>query len=174
MQMFKKIMLLLLLAGSTSSMVFGMKKSGQESADGESPDVQVVCCICQDEIYPAHAIAITPCNHIFHASCLNKSLCLRRTCPLCRADLTEFMTPEHREAQRRYETACREEQISRDHEIAMREGAVAPRVPAAWHDGGPYLALKYGIECLIISLNEFFALIHGEDADHSPVDHTGE
>jgi len=168
MQMFKKIMLLLLLAGSTSSVAFGMKSSGLESAERESFDAQVICCICQDEIYPTHAIAITRCKHIFHASCLNKSLCLSRTCPLCRADLTEFMTPEQRESLRRYEAAYREEQISRDRGIAAREGAVE----VAWHDGGPYLALKYGIECLIVSLNEFFALIHGEDV--GPDDHTGE
>ena len=162
MEMFKKIILLMLVAGGASSAVFGMKKSGQEFAERESLDIQVICCICQDDIYPAHAIAIIPCNHIFHASCLNESLCHKSTCPLCNADLTELMRPEHREAQHRYEAACREEQISRDREIAMREGAVAPEVPVAWHGRG----LNYGIRCLIMSLDEFFALIHGEDVGH--------
>lgn len=172
MQMFKKIMLLLLLAGSTSLVAFGMKSSGQESAERKSHDVQVICCICQDEIYPAHAIVITPCKHIFHASCLNDSLCYKSTCPLCITDLNEFMTLEQRESLRRYEAACREEQISRDREIAAREGAAAPEVPVAWHNGGPYLILKYGIACLIVSLNEFFAIMHGENVGRD--DHTDE
>lgn len=44
------------------------------------------CVICHERIFPNEVI-FTECDHMFHASCLNTWLGVRRTCPLCNAEI---------------------------------------------------------------------------------------
>lgn len=134
MTIFKKIMLLILIAGSAGSVTFGTNQITREQLKKALDQVVAVeefkkvmqdpalerCCICQDDIYPAHAITITPCGHIFHTGCLNESLCHGTTCPLCRADLTAIITLAQQTAQRIHEAERIIERIRLDHEAAMR------------------------------------------------------
>jgi len=118
--------------GSTA---FGMEKSAPDTAEAK-PNLGC-CCICKDDIYPAHAITITSCGHIFHTSCLNESLCHGTTCPLCRADLTAIITLAQQTAQRIHEAEGIIERIRLDHEAAMRmttEGHPAPEAATPEHE----------------------------------------
>lgn len=48
-----------------------------------------ICSLCLDEMTYAKDVTLTPCNHIFHTSCLKKipKTLLQNRCPLCRAPL---------------------------------------------------------------------------------------
>jgi hypothetical protein len=48
-----------------------------------------ICSLCLDEMKYAKDVTLTPCNHIFHTSCLNNipETLLQNRCPLCRAPL---------------------------------------------------------------------------------------
>lgn len=45
------------------------------------------CLICLDEL--THAV-MTPCGHIFHASCIHGALTASSKCSICREDLPMF------------------------------------------------------------------------------------
>ena len=48
-----------------------------------------ICSLCLDEMKYAKDVTLTPCNHIFHTSCLKNipETLLQNRCPLCRAPL---------------------------------------------------------------------------------------
>jgi len=53
------------------------------------------CCVCLDSIYVGNTnITRTSCGHVFHLSCLLKSLKVKNTCPMCRWEL-EDKRPNH-------------------------------------------------------------------------------
>ena len=43
------------------------------------------CPVCQDSLRGAKSCVALPCRHVFHASCADDWLQLKRECPLCRA-----------------------------------------------------------------------------------------
>lgn len=45
------------------------------------------CVICCSEM--KSGVLRTPCNHIFHNSCVKKWICVKATCPLCNKDLEQ-------------------------------------------------------------------------------------
>ena len=45
------------------------------------------CSICLDRVHTATNYCITPCNHVFHASCLLQAALINPHCPLCRGHL---------------------------------------------------------------------------------------
>ena len=48
------------------------------------------CCVCLDSIYVGNTnITRTSCGHVFHLSCLLKSLKVKNTCPMCRWELED-------------------------------------------------------------------------------------
>lgn len=48
------------------------------------------CCVCLDSIYAGNTnITRTSCGHVFHLSCLLKSLKVKNTCPMCRWELED-------------------------------------------------------------------------------------
>eukprot|EP00927_Polykrikos_kofoidii_P027163 TRINITY_DN24002_c0_g1_i2.p1 TRINITY_DN24002_c0_g1~~TRINITY_DN24002_c0_g1_i2.p1 ORF type:complete len:352 (+),score=49.63 TRINITY_DN24002_c0_g1_i2:123-1178(+) len=47
------------------------------------------CCICLTPFSAESPIRATTCDHTFHEKCLGNWLCVNRTCPLCRFDLTQ-------------------------------------------------------------------------------------
>ena len=47
-----------------------------------------LCSICQIDLYEGHPDGITtPCNHMFHATCLSKWCQMSYTCPICRTNI---------------------------------------------------------------------------------------
>ena len=48
------------------------------------------CCVCLDSIYVGNTnITRTSCGHVFHLSCLLKSMKVKNTCPMCRWELED-------------------------------------------------------------------------------------
>jgi hypothetical protein len=48
------------------------------------------CCVCLDSIYVGNTnITRTSCGHVFHLTCLLKSLKVKNTCPMCRWELED-------------------------------------------------------------------------------------
>jgi hypothetical protein len=45
------------------------------------------CSICLERVDTATNYCVTPCNHVFHASCLLRAALTSPHCPLCRGDL---------------------------------------------------------------------------------------
>lgn len=50
------------------------------------PPSPIVCSICYDGIQPAQEKRL-PCQHVFHASCIDTWLLRKPNCPLCRAQV---------------------------------------------------------------------------------------
>lgn len=55
------------------------------------PDEQAVCVVCQTDFEQRQNIRALPCNHVFHAKCVDKWLKNNRTCPICRNDVAESL-----------------------------------------------------------------------------------
>eukprot|EP00951_Prasinocladus_malaysianus_P021404 scaffold176937_cov38-Prasinocladus_malaysianus.AAC.1 len=58
----------------------------QGTVDIESGDGTTECVICMTavEVDPPSARMVTPCNHFFHASCLERWMDVKMECPTCR------------------------------------------------------------------------------------------
>ncbi|XP_069100668.1 RING finger protein 44 isoform X1 [Pleurodeles waltl] len=56
---------------------------------------QTLCVVCFSDFETRQLLRVLPCNHEFHAKCVDKWLKANRTCPICRADASEA----HREAE---------------------------------------------------------------------------
>ncbi|XP_044306985.1 RING finger protein 44 isoform X3 [Varanus komodoensis] len=56
---------------------------------------QTLCVVCFSDFEVRQLLRVLPCNHEFHAKCIDKWLKANRTCPICRADASEV----HREAE---------------------------------------------------------------------------
>lgn len=63
-----------------------------ESSGGDvpSPLDQTSCVVCLCDFEQQELVRSLPCQHEFHAHCVDKWLKMNRTCPLCRADVTEL------------------------------------------------------------------------------------
>lgn len=51
------------------------------------------CSICMTEFEEGDTISELPCSHRFHEACVNRWLPIKRTCPLCRHDITQEADP---------------------------------------------------------------------------------
>lgn len=53
-----------------------------------SPEVheEISCVVCMSIMVNAEVVRVLPCNHEFHAACVDKWLRNNRTCPICRRD----------------------------------------------------------------------------------------
>uniref|UniRef100_A0A674J080 RING-type domain-containing protein n=1 Tax=Terrapene triunguis TaxID=2587831 RepID=A0A674J080_9SAUR len=47
------------------------------------------CVVCFSDFEARQLLRVLPCNHEFHAKCVDKWLKANRTCPICRADASE-------------------------------------------------------------------------------------
>lgn len=47
--------------------------------------VEITCSICLGELKGSHATSITPCNHLFHKTCIQEWIRTQHSCPNCRA-----------------------------------------------------------------------------------------
>ncbi|XP_010898513.1 RING finger protein 44 isoform X2 [Esox lucius] len=56
---------------------------------------QTLCVVCFSDFECRQLLRVLPCNHEFHAKCVDKWLKTNRTCPICRADASEV----HREVE---------------------------------------------------------------------------
>ncbi|XP_069507566.1 RING finger protein 44 isoform X3 [Ambystoma mexicanum] len=56
---------------------------------------QTLCVVCFSDFETRQLLRVLPCNHEFHAKCVDKWLKANRTCPICRADASEA----HRESE---------------------------------------------------------------------------
>merc|ERR1719215_2583714 len=66
--------------------------------DGGEGCYPTMCSVCLDAFDETHDITATNCTpnvHVFHTECLSGWLDRRKTCPLCRADLTRNGDVEH-------------------------------------------------------------------------------
>ena len=61
------------------------------SAAAESSEVKHTCAVCLDEDISLGSgnTTMTECGHVFHLTCLLKSLCQKNLCPMCRAPLED-------------------------------------------------------------------------------------
>ncbi|XP_061312730.1 RING finger protein 44 [Pezoporus flaviventris] len=50
---------------------------------------QTLCVVCFSDFEARQLLRVLPCNHEFHAKCVDKWLKANRTCPICRADASE-------------------------------------------------------------------------------------
>uniref|UniRef100_A0A8C1GNW7 Ring finger protein 44 n=1 Tax=Cyprinus carpio TaxID=7962 RepID=A0A8C1GNW7_CYPCA len=50
---------------------------------------QTLCVVCFCDFESRQLLRVLPCNHEFHAKCVDKWLKTNRTCPICRADASE-------------------------------------------------------------------------------------
>ncbi|XP_069735841.1 E3 ubiquitin-protein ligase RNF38-like isoform X2 [Phaenicophaeus curvirostris] len=50
---------------------------------------QTSCVVCMCDFEARQLLRVLPCNHKFHAKCVDKWLKANRTCPICRADASE-------------------------------------------------------------------------------------
>ncbi|XP_076842527.1 RING finger protein 44 isoform X3 [Brachyhypopomus gauderio] len=50
---------------------------------------QTLCVVCFSDFESRQLLRVLPCNHEFHAKCVDKWLKTNRTCPICRADASE-------------------------------------------------------------------------------------
>uniref|UniRef100_T1KFH9 RING-type E3 ubiquitin transferase n=1 Tax=Tetranychus urticae TaxID=32264 RepID=T1KFH9_TETUR len=53
-----------------------------------------VCIICREEMTGNGSAKKLPCNHIFHVSCLRSWFQRQQTCPTCRMDVLQTITPQ--------------------------------------------------------------------------------
>jgi len=44
------------------------------------------CVVCMCDVQTRQTVRCLPCNHIYHARCIDKWLKTNRTCPVCRHD----------------------------------------------------------------------------------------
>ncbi|KAG0344307.1 E3 ubiquitin-protein ligase rnf38 [Podila humilis] len=57
---------------------------------GAAPDqTEMSCVICLCEYEPEELLRQMPCQHLFHKECVDEWLKLKRTCPLCKFDITK-------------------------------------------------------------------------------------
>ncbi|BEJ13400.1 hypothetical protein CspHIS471_0305740 [Cutaneotrichosporon sp. HIS471] len=66
------------------------------------------CAICQDDYEPSQFVLVTPCNHMYHSSCLERWIKTPNvsSCPMCRRDLallhaTSLLCDEGKDAARK-------------------------------------------------------------------------
>ncbi|CAO2596117.1 RING finger protein 44, partial [Lemmus lemmus] len=50
---------------------------------------QTLCVVCFSDFEVRQLLRVLPCNHEFHAKCVDKWLKANRTCPICRANASE-------------------------------------------------------------------------------------
>ncbi|KAG0263142.1 hypothetical protein BG011_009244 [Mortierella polycephala] len=67
------------------------------SLDNLTPDEQAqessslpMCSICLCEYEDLDTLRLLPCSHDFHKDCVDEWLRLKRTCPLCKQDISQF------------------------------------------------------------------------------------
>ena len=60
-------------------------------AVAQPPEVKHTCAVCLDEdiCLGSGNTTMTECGHVFHLTCLLKSLCQKNLCPMCRAPLED-------------------------------------------------------------------------------------
>ena len=65
--------------------------SEDTSAAAEPSEVKHTCAVCLDEDITLGSgnTTMTECGHVFHLTCLLKSLCQKNLCPMCRAPLED-------------------------------------------------------------------------------------
>ncbi|MGH0181301.1 UNVERIFIED_CONTAM: hypothetical protein FKN15_012416 [Acipenser sinensis] len=51
---------------------------------------QTLCVVCFSDFESRQLLRVLPCNHEFHAKCVDKWLKSNRSCPICRADASEI------------------------------------------------------------------------------------
>jgi Ring finger domain len=58
------------------------------TTDEEASDDRQTCSICQNDYEFGDELRELPCKHQFHVACIDQWLPIKRTCPLCRMDIT--------------------------------------------------------------------------------------
>ena len=74
---------------ATPRQLSGEVDGGCEPGDIETGDAGVECVICMNPVdaETAHSRMLTPCNHFFHTSCLQRWMDVKMECPTCRSPL---------------------------------------------------------------------------------------
>jgi len=53
------------------------------------------CVVCMYDVQPRQTVRALPCNHVYHARCIDKWLKTNRTCPVCRQDASKYSETKH-------------------------------------------------------------------------------
>ncbi|CAH3110223.1 unnamed protein product [Pocillopora meandrina] len=64
---------------------YAIKQVEQERRDSE------VCAVCLDEFQNNQLVRTLPCGHEFHCECVDRWLLAKRTCPLCKGNILEWL-----------------------------------------------------------------------------------
>lgn len=90
------------------------------------------CCVCTELFDANRPIKRTPCQHFFHADCLENWLKRSKTCPLCRSDLEESTSAES-------SRVPKDQVINRGSLFTLQPGATLPpgNVPGPPEDEVP-------------------------------------
>jgi hypothetical protein len=70
---------------------FAVGDSDAKRATGDTSESQISCVVCMCDFSQRQRVRELPCQHIFHAKCIDKWLKTNRTCPLCRADALDLL-----------------------------------------------------------------------------------
>ncbi|KAJ8025667.1 E3 ubiquitin-protein ligase RNF38 [Holothuria leucospilota] len=76
--------------GLTKSVIDQLPSYRYNPDTHQSINDQTCCVVCMSDFEIKQLLRVLPCSHEFHARCVDKWLKSNRTCPICRADASEF------------------------------------------------------------------------------------
>lgn len=77
------------------------EKEGERTGDQLEGRISTTCSICLCDYEDQEDLRQLPCDHYFHKECVDEWLKLKRTCPLCKRDITESISVRTKKIWRR-------------------------------------------------------------------------
>ncbi|CAM9522296.1 unnamed protein product [Phaeothamnion confervicola] len=93
------------------------------------------CTICLDDYREGHELCRLPCQHIFHARCVDTWLSNHAECPLCKHSLAA--PPDAAEASRAAAQRAAPRELSPAPSVAHADALTVPHRPARWAGAAP-------------------------------------
>ncbi|WOL14911.1 E3 ubiquitin-protein ligase [Canna indica] len=71
-------------SSSSTSPTEKTQESTKLDGNSNSPDDELICSVCLEQVSPGELIKSLPCLHQFHANCIDPWLRQQSTCPVCK------------------------------------------------------------------------------------------